>query len=53
MGASILADRQAGRPLEWDVLNGVILRKARLNGLPAPVSEVVVPLLAAAGEGPG
>jgi 2-dehydropantoate 2-reductase len=35
------------------VLNGVILRKARLNGLPAPVSEVVVPLLAAAGEGPG
>jgi 2-dehydropantoate 2-reductase len=53
MGASILADRQAGRPLEWDVLNGVILREARRHGLPAPVSEVVVPLLAAAGEGPG
>jgi 2-dehydropantoate 2-reductase len=53
MGASILADRQAGRPLEWDVLNGVILRKARRHGLPAPVSEVVLPLLAAAGDGPG
>jgi len=53
MGASILADRRARRPLEWDVLNGVILRKARRHGLPAPVSEVVVPLLAAASEGPG
>jgi len=50
---SMLIDRQADRPLEWDVRNGVILRKARERGLPAPVSEVIVPLLAAASDGPG
>jgi 2-dehydropantoate 2-reductase len=50
---SILTDREAGRPLEWDVRNGVIQRKAREHGLPAPISEVLVPLLAAAGDGPG
>jgi 2-dehydropantoate 2-reductase len=53
MTTSILTDRAAGRPLEWDIRNGVILRKAREHGLPAPISEVVVPLLAAAGDGPG
>jgi RNA-directed DNA polymerase len=39
--------------LEWDIRNGVILRKARKHGLPAPVSEVIVPLLATASDGPG
>jgi 2-dehydropantoate 2-reductase len=53
MTTSILTDRAAGRPLEWDIRNGVILRKAREHGLPAPISEVVVPLLAAASDGPG
>jgi 2-dehydropantoate 2-reductase len=53
IGTSMLFDRQAGRPLEWDIRNGVILRKACEHGLPAPVSEVVVPLLAAASDGPG
>ncbi|MDV3124896.1 oxidoreductase [Mycobacterium sp. 21AC1] len=53
MGTSILADRQAGRPLEWDIRNGVIRRKAAAHGLPTPISDVVVPLLAAAGDGPG
>ncbi len=53
ISTSMLVDRQAGRPLEWDARNGVILRKAREHGLPAPVSEVVVPLLAAASDGPG
>ena len=52
MGTSILADRQAQRPLEWEIRNGVILRKARSHGLPAPISEVVLPLLAAASDGP-
>ena len=28
MGTSMLADREAGRPLEWDIRNGVIIRKA-------------------------
>ena len=53
MGTSMLADREAHRPLEWDIRNGVILRKARRHGLSAPISEVVVPLLAAASDGPG
>ena len=51
--SSIRTDRQADRPLEWDILAGVVLRKARQHGLPAPISEVVVPLLAAASDGPG
>lgn len=53
MGTSMLADRQANRVLEWDIRNGVVLRKARAHGLPAPISEVIVPLLAAASDGPG
>ncbi len=53
MGTSILADREANRPLEWDMRNGVIIRKARKHALPVPISEVVVPLLAAASDGPG
>ena len=53
MGTSMLFDRQAQRPLEWDIRNGVILRKARQHGLGTPVSEVIVPLLAAASDGPG
>jgi 2-dehydropantoate 2-reductase len=53
VATSMLIDRQADRPLEWDVRNGVILRKARERGLPAPVSEVIVPLLAAPSDGPG
>jgi 2-dehydropantoate 2-reductase len=50
---SMLGDREAHKPLEWDIRNGVILRKARKHGLPAPVSEVIVPLLATASDGPG
>ncbi|HTM83991.1 MAG TPA: ketopantoate reductase C-terminal domain-containing protein [Mycobacterium sp.] len=53
MGTSILADREAGRPLEWDIRNGVIRRKAAAHGLATPISDVVVPLLAAASDGPG
>jgi 2-dehydropantoate 2-reductase len=50
---SILTDREQGRPLEWDVRNGVIARKAAEHGLPTPVSDVLIPLLAAASDGPG
>jgi 2-dehydropantoate 2-reductase len=50
---SMLTDREANRPLEWDIRNGVILRKAAAHGLAAPISEVLVPLLAAASDGPG
>ena len=51
VATSMLGDREAGKPLEWDIRNGVILRKARKHGLPAPVSEVIVPLLATASDG--
>jgi 2-dehydropantoate 2-reductase len=50
---SMLTDRQAGRPLEWDIRNGVIARKATAHGLATPISDVLVPLLAAASDGPG
>lgn len=53
MGTSILADRLADRPLEWDIRNGVVRRYGRSHGIPTPISDLVVPLLAAASDGPG
>jgi 2-dehydropantoate 2-reductase len=53
LGTSILADRQAGRVLEWDSRNGVVQRRGRPHGIPTPISDFVVPLLAAASDGPG
>ncbi len=53
LGTSILADRQAGRPLEWDCRNGVVQRCGQSRGIPTPISDLVVPLLAAASDGPG
>ena len=53
MGTSILADAENHRRMEWDIRNGVIIRKARAHGLATPISDVLVPLLAAAGDGPG
>lgn len=50
---SMLTDRQAGRQLEWDIRNGVIARKGAEHGLSTPISDVLVPLLAAASDGPG
>jgi 2-dehydropantoate 2-reductase len=53
MGTSILSDREAGRPMEWDIRNGVIIRKARAHDIATPISDILVPLLAAASDGPG
>ena len=53
MGTSMLTDRENHRPMEWDIRNGVIVRKARAHDLATPISDVVVPLLAAASDGPG
>jgi 2-dehydropantoate 2-reductase len=50
---SMLTDREAHRPLEWDIRNAVIRRKAAPHGIATPVSDVLVPLLAAASDGPG
>ena len=49
---SILTDREQGRPLEWDVRNGVVARKGAAR-VATPISDLVVPLLAAASDGPG
>ena len=48
LGSSILFDHEAGRPLEWDARNGVVERLGSKHGIPTPVSDVIVPLLAAA-----
>jgi 2-dehydropantoate 2-reductase len=50
---SILTDHEHGRPLEWDIRNGVISRKAASHQIATPISDVLVPLLAAASDGPG
>lgn len=50
---SMLTDAEAHRRLEWDIRNGVIVRKAAEHGLATPISDVLVPLLAAASDGPG
>jgi 2-dehydropantoate 2-reductase len=50
LGTSMLFDRLAGRELEWDARNGVVRRRAARHGLATPISDVVVPLLAAASE---
>ena len=47
LGTSMLFDRLAGRRLEWDARNGVIRRLGARHGIPTPVSDVIVPLLAA------
>ncbi len=53
LGTSILADRQANRPLEWEIRNGVVQRYGHSQGIPTPISDILVPLLAAGSEGPG
>jgi 2-dehydropantoate 2-reductase len=53
MTTSILTDRENGRQLEWDIRNGVISRKAAAHKIATPISDVLVPLLAAASDGPG
>ncbi|AKK27409.1 oxidoreductase [Mycobacterium sp. EPa45] len=50
---SMLTDAEAHRRLEWDIRNGVIVRKAAEHGLATPVGDVLIPLLAAASDGPG
>ncbi|PVM75218.1 2-dehydropantoate 2-reductase [Caulobacter radicis] len=46
---SLHADRLAGRPMEIDARNGVIVRKGAAHGIATPVNAMVVALLEAAG----
>ncbi|MCU0245751.1 MAG: hypothetical protein MUC42_04205, partial [Bryobacter sp.] len=39
---SMLQDRERGRPLELDVLNGALVALGRRYGLPVPVNEELV-----------
>jgi 2-dehydropantoate 2-reductase len=52
MGTSILFDRLAGRPMEWDARNGVVRRLGARHAVATPVSDVLVPLLAALDDAP-
>jgi 2-dehydropantoate 2-reductase len=44
---SILADRLAGRPMEIDARNGVIVRLGARHGIPTPLNAFAVALLEA------
>jgi 2-dehydropantoate 2-reductase len=42
---SILGDRLAGRPTEWDARNGVIARLGGAHGIPTPLNAMAATLL--------
>jgi 2-dehydropantoate 2-reductase len=44
---SMLADRMAGRPMEIDARNGVIVRLGEKHGIPTPANRMAVALLQA------
>lgn len=48
---SIHADRAAGRPMELDARNGVIVRFGRKHGIATPYNDMAVALLAAMARG--
>lgn len=45
---SLLADRLAGRPLEIDARNGVVVRYGAKHGIPTPLNAMAVAILEAA-----
>jgi 2-dehydropantoate 2-reductase len=45
---SMHADRIAGRPMEIEARNGVIVRVGRKHGIPTPLNALFVELLEAA-----
>jgi 2-dehydropantoate 2-reductase len=47
---SLHADRETGRPMEWDARNGVVGRLGRRHGIATPVSDTVTGLLMAIDE---
>ncbi|WP_338332732.1 2-dehydropantoate 2-reductase [Acetobacter sp. LMG 32666] len=44
---SMLQDRQAGRPLEYDAITGAIVRAAERHGLDVPLNRLILGLLSA------
>ncbi len=49
-GSSMLWDRLAGRPLEFDARNGAVVRAGARLGIPTPYNETVTALLEAVSE---
>jgi 2-dehydropantoate 2-reductase len=50
--SSITRDHELGHRLEWEARNDAIRRYGAELGIPTPISDVVVPLLAAASDDP-
>ncbi|MGH8914945.1 MAG: 2-dehydropantoate 2-reductase [Acidimicrobiia bacterium] len=50
VGSSMLYDRLAGRALEYDALNGAVVRAGKRHGIPTPLNEAMVALLGAISE---
>jgi len=46
-GTSMLYDRLAGRPMEWEYLSGAVADEAERLGVPAPVCRAITALLSA------
>jgi 2-dehydropantoate 2-reductase len=46
-GTSMLYDRLAGRPLEYEQISGVVTRLGRRHGVPTPTNQAVYALLGA------
>jgi 2-dehydropantoate 2-reductase len=46
-GNSMYYDRMAGRPLEYDARNGVIVRLGARHGIPTPINSALVALMSA------
>lgn len=46
---SLHADRMAGRPMEVDARNGVIVRRGRVHGVPTPLNQMATALLIVSG----
>jgi 2-dehydropantoate 2-reductase len=47
---SLLGDRKAGRQMEIDARNGVIVRLGHKHGIAAPLNQMIVWMLEAAQE---
>ncbi|MBU1346553.1 MAG: 2-dehydropantoate 2-reductase [Alphaproteobacteria bacterium] len=48
---SLLADRLAGRRMEWDARNGVIARLGRVHAIPTPLNAMAATVLSAIERG--
>jgi 2-dehydropantoate 2-reductase len=51
-GNSLYYDRMAGRPLEFEARNGVVVRLARKHGIVTPLCDAVYALLSGASDSP-